>query len=232
MNKSNITLISLIFISTGCTSVPYNYRPTETTFSSPKIGQEATAELGEPILDAGAIRESDAIKINKEFSIKEKKIRPGTIEKMGEDGDYEYYSPYYTNSLIPVIADSVLGVPTSSSLRIKIKKSDNNFCVFSTGIDQTCHSDIDFKRTTVKTQIPKTVRRTLIYNGKVNNKLKIGYREFRVEYLAGDVARPAFSNEVEYDLNESKTIGYAGARIKILNATNNKITYQVIENFK
>ena len=56
--------------------------------------------------------------------------------------------------------------------------------------------------------------------------LTLGYREF-----SNDKARPAFNNDVEYDLNSSKIIGYKGARIEVIEADNQNITYKVLSNF-
>jgi hypothetical protein len=45
------------------------------------------------------------------------------------------------------------------------------------------------------------------------------------------MARPASNNDVSYDLDESTKIGYKGARLKIINATNQYIEFKVISNF-
>ena len=60
----------------------------------------------------------------------------------------------------------------------------------------------------------------------MGNKINIGYREF-----SSNSARPAFNNDVEYDLNESKQIGYKGALLEVIKATNQDITYKVLKNF-
>ena len=60
----------------------------------------------------------------------------------------------------------------------------------------------------------------------MGSRLRIGYREF-----SGDLARPAFNNDVEYDLTESSVIGYKGARIEVIEATNEHIRYRVIRTF-
>ena len=73
----------------------------------------------------------------------------------------------------------------------------------------------------------ESFRRTLIYTGKVGNKLRMSYREFN-----NNLARAAFSTDVEYDLSESNIIGYAGAKIEVIKATNNEIEYKVLNNFK
>ena len=70
------------------------------------------------------------------------------------------------------------------------------------------------------------LRHYLIYSGRVGDKIKAGYREF-----SNNLARPAFNNDVEYDLRESSVIGYKGARIEVVEATNEHIKYKVIQNF-
>jgi len=69
-------------------------------------------------------------------------------------------------------------------------------------------------------------KQELIYNGKSGSTLKFMYREF-----SKDLARPSFSQEVNYDLAESNIVGFKGARIEILNATNTKIEYKVLKSF-
>lgn len=44
-------------------------------------------------------------------------------------------------------------------------------------------------QTKITTKDTNSFQQTLIYNGKVGNKINIGYREF-----SGDLARPAFAN--------------------------------------
>lgn len=70
-------------------------------------------------------------------------------------------------------------------------------------------------------------QQTLIYSGKIGNRITIGYRE-----SSGSMARPAFSNDVSYDLSESRIVGYKGARLEVIDATNTEITYKVLNGFK
>ena len=46
-----------------------------------------------------------------------------------------------------------------------------------------------------------------------------------------DLARPAFTQDLQYDLTESKVIGFRGLRIEIISATNIKIEYKVLNHF-
>ena len=48
---------------------------------------------------------------------------------------------------------------------------------------------------------------------------------------SANMARPAFSNAVEYDLSASTLIGYQDAQLEIVEATNTSITYRVLRNF-
>lgn len=65
-------------------------------------------------------------------------------------------------------------------------------------------------------------RRELIYSGVSQGTVSIEYREF-----INDMARPAFSQTLRYDLAEGDVIGFRGARFQILDATNINIRYKV-----
>jgi hypothetical protein len=67
------------------------------------------------------------------------------------------------------------------------------------------------------------VRKELLYSGKSANTIKVSYREFR-----GGYAAPAFSQNLEYDLNESSTINFQRFTLQVISATNQTITYKVI----
>ena len=66
-------------------------------------------------------------------------------------------------------------------------------------------------------------KKEFIYNGKNNNQLKFTYREY-----VNDLARPAFSQDLQYDLNESNIIGFKGLRIEVMKSSNTEIQYKVL----
>lgn len=68
-----------------------------------------------------------------------------------------------------------------------------------------------------------TFRRELIYTGRAGQALTLMYREF-----SNDMARPAFSQVLQYDISSDPVIGYQGARLKVLQADNTGITYEVL----
>lgn len=67
------------------------------------------------------------------------------------------------------------------------------------------------------------LRRELVYGGVSQGTISVLYREF-----VNDMARPAFSQELRYDLAQGRIVGYQGARFEILRADNTGITYRVI----
>ena len=67
-------------------------------------------------------------------------------------------------------------------------------------------------------------KRELVYSGISQNTLSILYREF-----SDSIARPAFSQELKYDLGQGNAIGYKGARFEVIRATNVELVYRVIK---
>jgi hypothetical protein len=67
-----------------------------------------------------------------------------------------------------------------------------------------------------------------LYQGKKGNSIKISFREFK-----DNMARPAFTQDIDYELNKDGTamVGFKGLRIEILKATNMDITYKVIKDY-
>jgi len=68
----------------------------------------------------------------------------------------------------------------------------------------------------------------VLYQGKIDNKIKISFREF-----INNMARLAFTQNIEYELKEDSptTIGFKGLRIEILEATNFNLKYIVKKDF-
>jgi len=65
-------------------------------------------------------------------------------------------------------------------------------------------------------------KQEFIYNGKSKDTIKLQYREYK-----DDLARMAFFQDLNYDLSESKIIGFRGMMIEVLDATNSRIKFIV-----
>ena len=66
-------------------------------------------------------------------------------------------------------------------------------------------------------------RRELVYTGASKGTVNLLYREF-----SGDLARPAFSQSLTYDLSQGGEIGYRGARLLVISATNTEVRFKVL----
>ena len=65
-------------------------------------------------------------------------------------------------------------------------------------------------------------RAEIIYSGLDGNTLKAVYREY-----SGDLIRPAFSQELQYDLSADRMISFRTVEIEVRNATNSFVEYVV-----
>lgn len=66
-------------------------------------------------------------------------------------------------------------------------------------------------------------RQELVYSGVAKGVVSLTYREF-----SQDLARPAFTQILTYDLADGKEIGFRGARIRIDEASNVALRYTVL----
>lgn len=67
----------------------------------------------------------------------------------------------------------------------------------------------------------------LLYQGTTKGSLKLSYREY-----LNDFARPAFFQDVTYDLDSTPTtITFRTVRLEVLRANNNQIAYRVLSGF-
>lgn len=217
-------LISLSFIS-GCVSPDYSYRPEITEISQPPLNMVVTVFVGEAMVRQGKFAEHDAIYIKREIrvgALSSYRFAPGYYLKQGEDSNSEYYLPAIGPDGGRVIV-STLADPFQI---IRVEKNSDRICGVSAFGLQACTNNGDFEKRKYPVASSDSFQQTLIYSGKVGDKINIGYREF-----SNNFARPAFSNEVEYQLSESNIIGYRGCRIEVIEATNEYIKYRVLSNF-
>lgn len=77
---------------------------------------------------------------------------------------------------------------------------------------------------TVEKWTPSYFRQELVYSGVAQNVLSIIYREYK-----DNIARPAFQQDLKYDLTVGDVIGFKGARFRIIGYDNTSIKYVVME---
>ncbi|MEZ8198155.1 hypothetical protein [Vibrio splendidus] len=222
MLKKTLFFILPLVIA-GCSTPKYNYVPERTAFSIPELNMEVSSGLGEPLLDQGTATKRDVLFIEQETSLAAYKIVPGKLFKSGEDSEYEYFIQDIASGF-SIYAGLLISSP-SSTATLRLKKDSGEYCILRPADLDIC-GEIKASRSQEDVMTNDSFRRTLIYSGRVGDKLKISYREF-----SSNMTRAAFNTDVEYDLGDSNVIGYAGARLEVLKATNTEIVYRVIKNF-
>ena len=222
------TLISLLVLGliSGCAVPKNNYQPVAISISDPPLGSVNIKRVGDEMLRQGRYREHDALHVQAVLKPHwAYTVYPGYFLKSGEDDSGHYFRIGYAGEDSGYVEKALLADPYQS---LMVKKDGNVLCVVTvfnaTGCLNGVNSGFEMTKKPIVSQ--DAVQRTLIYSGKSGNKINIGYREF-----AGNLAVVGFSNNVEYDLNESMRIGYKGAELDVIEATNTFIKYKVISNF-
>ncbi len=222
--SGSLVVCALQFLS-GCTAPAYNYRAEVTEISTPPLNDVVSVQIGEEMMRQGKYYEKDAINLSQDITFglfRMYTLAPGDYIKTGEDKEAEYYQPG-SGLRGGKVTKAALADPWESVQLLKNKNKIGIVTIFHVKVSEEANGVTRVKRPFLADD---SFQQTLIYSGKIGTKVKIGYREF-----SNNMARPAFNNDVEYDLSESKIIGYKGARIEILEATNEFIRYRVIQNF-
>lgn len=209
----------------GCVTTNASYRPVAMEISEPPLGQIVTADVGDAMVKQGKYVEHDAIRLPTEVSIGmfgAYKLAPGYYLREGEDAKAEFYMPE-RGPEGGEISKSALADPYKT---VMVERASNAVCVVTAFNVKACEKGARFDRLKRPALTADGFQQTLIYSGRVGSKINIAYREF-----SNNMARPAFNNDVEYDLDESMVIGYKGAEIEVIEATNRHIKYKVITNF-
>lgn len=222
----SLLCLAVFFVLQGCASQKFNYRPVMMDVSEPVINSVTQKAVGEEMLKQGKFTMLDVLKVEVPIRVSlAYTVEPGIFRLTGSDETANYYQ-------IGGVGDesgTVSKAPLADSYKsIMLKRQPKELCVVTIFSAYTCIGEIDQSVTLMQRPMlfENSLQQTLIYNGRIGNKISIGYREF-----SNNFARPAFNNNVDYDLSESKVIGYKGAEIEVIEATNRHIKYRVIRNF-
>lgn len=214
--------IALLFCSllVGCqTFQPYS-DVNETDFSIPPLNTETTVSLGESMLAQGHYETGLAVRVISDIGVMPVFVPKGTYFANGVRPTFDQNGKQVGNVYRFTENLNFYGRP----IWIEYNNAKEEFRLKTSGgskVITECELVPSAKKIT-----DKSFQQTLIYLGKTGNTLKFGYRE---SYQ--DFARPAFSNEITYDLNDSNIIGYKKAKLQVISATNSEITYKVLSYF-
>lgn len=226
MRKLGLIGVALIGISMlgGCASGPAGNPVSINTelLSYPELRQETTGNLGDTLLSISERRTTLGVEVTK----------PVQVDFMGGVTvlPQKVKASYENDRGIPIRTYPVAtNPPPPVYASIVYDEAKAEFCIFEGAWGRT-HCSIELTNAIEIGQIeeedPLVFQRELVYNGRVGNELKFIYREF--DSLR---ARTAFTQEVQYDLEESNIIGFKDARMRVIEANNRVVTYEVLSNF-
>jgi hypothetical protein len=214
-----IILFILCATLSGCDiqSTPSEFKSTNST----PLNSILTEEVGTTITEFQSGFFVDAVKITKGTSAKSvsasKSIEVGEIYYPGNkvNNTQYYFLPYSDPRL-------VYGISINESTGLQKYREGDAYNLISYDVS----TPFEYQKLKSLDKRRAFIEKQLIYNGKSGNTIKFSYREF-----INDTARPAFSQDLQYDLSESNVIGFKGMRIEVIKATNTNITYKILNDF-
>lgn len=229
------SVLVIMFIQ-GCTTTSEHLGRTYTPsyYSSsisdyPGIGETKTVEVGEslvwkdkqatiPAIDIEQTIEHPAENLGKKFTLT---LLSGRYVENGKDAFGTFYKGKESNVLVdsqPVDFEGGIYItnldPTKTEIYLKSNQQPLSYV----------RGGIPFKKSLHQKRDDLSFKKELVYTGISQKVVSILYREFNE-----DMARPAFSQDLKYDLSESNIIGYRGARFEIIKATNQELTYKTLK---
>ena len=233
--KVAILLVISSCILSGCMGLApgKEYTPVRSEISEPPIGSVNESYVGDYMLQQGNIILHDAIILNEDIELgkwgmtRAYKIKSGWYLKEADDkkGKGAFYRPSFDDAGGEIQVGPMSDGYTSA---IYVSNSQRNIIgiVYYFNSRLIGETEVEFERTKKVKYRSDSFQQTLIYSGRVGDKINISYREF-----SHNSARPSYNNDVEYDLSTSKIIRYKGAKLEVLDATNESIKYKVLSNF-
>lgn len=227
------TLLGGCAVPTVATSA---YVPPVQVIRIPEVNADAEAEIGQSIVStanlstkAFAVLANDVSEFKKAELLNNRwsgatTLRAGMLPKEAENAEGSFFRSEGATFSFPtgtIPCQCGVFVPNDKSkpaviynYRVEIGARGYDF-----GVQPV---SVTFK--TVESWGVNSFKRELIYGGMSGNTLSISYREF-----SDGTARPAFTQDLKYDLSESKVIGFRGARFEVAKASNTVLKYKVLK---
>lgn len=225
-----IGIIAALLSLAGCAGSPTYQRPIPQKFSYPPLEQKVTVSLGENLLRQGLSSDVRALDVYNSVGVSLATLKPNKYIKTGYVGDS------IDRAIFQPEDESRAFSGMFSTAMLVVNEKANLACIYDPNASLLLESTDCSSLDKVKAQgrlYDRTIydssafQQTLIYTGKIDNRIRFTYREF-----SGNTARMPFSTDVEYDLSDSSIISYQGATIEVIKANNQSITYKVISNFR
>ena len=218
-NIKTAALSAAVFttFATGCASTGMPIASDLQILDYPKVGTITSANIGDTIIVKGVLRTFPTITTHEPlralaYGADPHVIPAQTFVLSGMTSEFLIYRGAKHSLCEPVTGDSWKAAPVTAI---------EGACAFPV------KSDVHVEKGKVQDIKAPNFRQELIYNGKSGTEIKFLYRE-----LSNDMMRPAFTQELQYDLSESNIVGFKEVRIEIVAATNTDIQYKLLEHFE
>lgn len=248
MLKFSTVFVSLPFVLTGCsvpTEVVYSGPPLQqrsinaatdpfVVLHSPSLDTVVTSELGNTLISRSYSQSTPALRITKPINHRTTnngvpihfEIPAGVLKRIGDDNKGNFYASdifyriYQNGNHSKAINKGGVYIPNDNASRPLIFWLPPSA---TRALVDKLYSPVSYEAAPPVISVSAdNHKKELIYTGVSKNVITVLYREYQ-----NDLARPAFSQELKYDLGEGRTIGFKGARFEVINATNLGITYKV-----
>ena len=203
--------------------------------NQPALDQVVTAELGDTMIGRSYSLTTPALTLQADLSHVTSNvgmpvqldIRKGVLKRIGQDAGGVYFAADTLYRTYPTLGSGArepggIYVPTAAGAPAMIFWSPRGRS--SAFVDRPGSPVVLGPAADVVEVAPDNRKKELIYTGVSKNIIAVLYREYQ-----NDMARPAFSQELKYDLGEGRVIGFKGARFEVIKATNLGITYRVLK---
>lgn len=243
--KNFLVVALTVAILSGCATGMKPYFPSAKIIKAPAEREVTQRSLGEALMEYASLEQYPALVVTKSEEHANGLIKftflSNPMPFLGMEGSRKVYGPSSTkvyNLVDRSWATSAWnyrdhGIDQLRQLatwNITLREDISAPGVFTYKIPMTYVTNASFKgeveRTTVLMPSGTSFRQELLYNGRVGDGVRITYREY-----SGDMLRPAFSQEAVYDLSESDIVAFKDARLRILEATNSHLKYEVLSHF-
>lgn len=238
-----ISLIFLVLAVSGCvttekwsTSAQKSYEDAKLVVDPP-LNIKSTKEVGESLFKTGIRR----LEVNKHSIITLSEDAEGSFGLMGgvrpvkAKAGTKGMMLTHSSSANPMLCVRPNGesttIPSETAGCFVDTNNDGKFDAIAFpgyAIDNSSQKTFSYKveqiRKESEIENPKSYWVEVLYQGISKGEIKISYREFK-----GGVARPAFTQDISYEIKPDGTsvIAFKGMRIDVEKATNENITYTV-----
>jgi len=227
-NQNYHILIVVMFALVGCATL---VAPKLNTINTPNVKTEQTAEVGNAIIKHALTYTKPGIYIDEDVTIenKQKKFTLNAGSLIARSTEKNKKQTYIIPTGRITLFDKQSQTTESLGEYILVLDDNKAKIISFQGRSKKIPSPAQLPNLTRLENIavgPTQFEQQLVYTGKTGNVIYLKYREYK-----NNMARDAFTQDVQFDISSEKLIGFKGARIEVLNASNTQIEYRVLKGF-